>query len=164
MALTDDAMVAMFTDHQTALMRYAVRRVGMAAAPDIVADAFAVAFQHRTTPTNPLPWLYAIARNLIRNHMRAEARSLPRYGVAHQPDPADDVVERDAIVEALRSLPETSREVLMLVAWEGLEPGDAAAVLGCSAAAFRVRLHRARRQLADAIAIPTIDLIPGVSS
>jgi RNA polymerase sigma-70 factor, ECF subfamily len=164
MALTDETMVAMFNDHQPALMRYAVRRVGVAAAPDIVADAFAVAFQHRTTPANALPWLYAIARNLIRNHVRAEARALPRFGVAHQPDPADDIVERDALLGALRSLPETSREVLMLVAWEGLEPADAATVLGCSAAAFRVRLHRARRQLADATSVPTIDLMPGVSS
>jgi RNA polymerase sigma-70 factor (ECF subfamily) len=34
--------------------------------------------------------------------------------------------------------------------WHGLQPRDAATVLGCSAAAFFVRLHRARRRLARA--------------
>jgi RNA polymerase sigma-70 factor, ECF subfamily len=37
------------------------------------------------------------------------------------------------------------------VAWEGLEPAAAARVLGCSAAAFRVRLRRARRRLASLV-------------
>jgi DNA-directed RNA polymerase specialized sigma24 family protein len=40
------------------------------------------------------------------------------------------------------------REAILLIAWEGLEPTAAARVVGCSAAAFRVRLHRARRRLA----------------
>jgi RNA polymerase sigma-70 factor, ECF subfamily len=39
------------------------------------------------------------------------------------------------------------REVLMLVAWEGLDPSRAAAVLGITPTAFAVRLHRARRRL-----------------
>jgi RNA polymerase sigma-70 factor, ECF subfamily len=163
MGLNEDAMATMFADHHTALMKYAVRRVGPAAAPDIVADAFAIAFQHRTTPEHPLPWLYAIARNLIRNHARTAARSLRLADPTSSPDLAEGIVERDALVRALRSLPEKSREVLMLVAWEGLEPADAAVVLGCSAAAFRVRLHRARQQLAAAASPPAIDHIAGVT-
>jgi RNA polymerase sigma-70 factor (ECF subfamily) len=45
-------------------------------------------------------------------------------------------------------LSEPEREVLRLIAWDGLSTGDAARVYGCSAGAFRVRLHRARRKLA----------------
>jgi DNA-directed RNA polymerase specialized sigma24 family protein len=36
----------------------------------------------------------------------------------------------------------------MLVAWDGLTPAEGAVAAGCSAAAFRVRLHRARRRVA----------------
>jgi len=52
---------------------------------------------------------------------------------------------------ALAGLRERDREVLLLVAWEGLEPARAAAALECSRAAFAVRLHRARRRLAAAL-------------
>jgi RNA polymerase sigma-70 factor, ECF subfamily len=41
--------------------------------------------------------------------------------------------------------------VLLLIAWEGLEPARAAKVLGCSRNALAVRLHRARKRLAAAI-------------
>jgi RNA polymerase sigma-70 factor (ECF subfamily) len=54
--------------------------------------------------------------------------------------------------------------VLALVAWEGLAPADAARVLGCTAVACRVRLHRAKRQLARRLAelepAPAIDPSP----
>jgi len=57
-------------------------------------------------------------------------------------------VELDAELElALRSLSVQDREALLLVAWEDLTPAGAAASLGISPAAFRVRLHRARRRL-----------------
>jgi RNA polymerase sigma-70 factor, ECF subfamily len=41
--------------------------------------------------------------------------------------------------------------VLLLVAWEGLEPARAAAALECSRATLAVRLHRVRRRLAAAL-------------
>ena len=67
-------------------------------------------------------------------------------------DPSDLVSDRDAWVRALGTLSESDRETLMLVAWEGLDNTDAASALGCSAAAFRVRLHRARSRLEAAVA------------
>jgi RNA polymerase sigma-70 factor (ECF subfamily) len=51
----------------------------------------------------------------------------------------------------MTSLSEREREALLLVAWEGLDSRRAAQVVGCSPAAFRVRLHRARRRVADAL-------------
>jgi RNA polymerase sigma-70 factor (ECF subfamily) len=38
--------------------------------------------------------------------------------------------------------------VLALSAWEGLDHGQIAVVLGCSRNAVRIRMHRARRRLA----------------
>lgn len=69
-------------------------------------------------------------------------------------DPADEVVDRQALAAAFNSLAEQDREVLRLICWEGLERTDAARVLGCSAAAFRVRLHRARRRLTSIVEGP----------
>jgi RNA polymerase sigma-70 factor (ECF subfamily) len=52
------------------------------------------------------------------------------------------------VYEALRALRPRDREVLLLTAWDGLNASEAAAVLGCSPTAYRIRLHRARRRLA----------------
>ena len=57
------------------------------------------------------------------------------------------------LADALRGLTEHEREALLLVAWDGFSPRDAAVAAGCSNAAFRVRLHRARRQIAGQLGI-----------
>ena len=49
------------------------------------------------------------------------------------------------LAAALALLGERDREALLLIAWEGLSVSEAAVVVGCSRAAFAVRLHRARR-------------------
>jgi RNA polymerase sigma-70 factor (ECF subfamily) len=48
-------------------------------------------------------------------------------------------------------LSELDREVLLLTVWEGLEPRDAAQVLGVSSAAVRTRLSRARARLRELV-------------
>jgi len=58
------------------------------------------------------------------------------------------------VLTALATLPEADRELLTLVAWHGLKPNEAAQVVGCSTAAYFVRLHRARRRLERAMADP----------
>ena len=57
------------------------------------------------------------------------------------------------LANALRALTEHEREALLLVAWDRLTPVEAATAAGCSAAAFRVRLHRARRRVAAQLGI-----------
>jgi RNA polymerase sigma-70 factor (sigma-E family) len=49
-----------------------------------------------------------------------------------QPDPADAINLRDAIVRALRQLPPRQRAVLLLRYWEGLSEAETAAMLGCA--------------------------------
>jgi hypothetical protein len=56
------------------------------------------------------------------------------------------------LAAAFGSLAGRDREVLALEAWEGLNAGEVAAVLGCSRNAARIRLHRARRRVRAAIA------------
>jgi RNA polymerase sigma-70 factor (ECF subfamily) len=55
--------------------------------------------------------------------------------------------EQEAVRAAVRRMPARDREILRLIAWEGLNPGEAAKVLEISGPAARVRLHRARARL-----------------
>lgn len=149
---------AIFLRCHDPLMRYVVRRVGPQDAPDLVAEAFAIALRRWSsgTPSEPLPWLYAVAHNLLRNDRRRRAAEAGRnerlVGALAGLVSAEPSVERVSMIDALRTLSPDDREVLYLAAWEELEARHIAVVLGCSPATARVRLHRARRRLADALA------------
>jgi RNA polymerase sigma-70 factor (ECF subfamily) len=103
-----------------------------------------------------LPWLYATAAKLLANQRRSVRRredvkqrlTSEAEIAAPQGDLAEALHERTALAKAFRRLSGAEREVLSLVAWDGLEPREAAVALDCSYAAFRVRFHRARRKLA----------------
>lgn len=147
-----------FDEHYLRIFAFAMRRVpGRESAEDVVADTFAIAWRRRDRiPSPALPWLYAIASNVIANQSRSSGRRhsldlrLAREASVAAPagDPADSLAGREQLAAAFGALEEADRELLRLVAWEGLSTGDAAAVIGCSPGAARVRLHRARRKLA----------------
>jgi RNA polymerase sigma-70 factor, ECF subfamily len=153
-----------FREHHARLLAFAMRRVsGRETAEEVVADTFAVAWRRRDCiPEGPLPWLYAIAENVIADQYRSTRRRhdlglrLAHEARADAPgsDPAESLASRDAFAAAFAHLAEQEREVLRLVAWDGLDVREAARVLGCSPGAFRVRLHRARRKLAKRLDTP----------
>ena len=111
--------------------------------------------------TNLRAWLYAVARNLVRSHVRwavldaasldAVARwwSLPNAATPHEAAVGSDAAGR--LEAALARLPVAGREILLLVAAEGLAVDEAARVLGLSPEAARQRLHRARAAIARAL-------------
>jgi RNA polymerase sigma-70 factor (ECF subfamily) len=70
------------------------------------------------------------------------------------PEAAAEAPGSRRVLDALAALPEKEREVLMLTAWEELSGSEAARVLGCSATAYRIRLHRARRRLRERLDPP----------
>ena len=150
-----DRFEALFLAHYPAVVRYALRRVGEHAAPEVVSETFLVAWRRLPdVPDNALPWLYATARRIAANELRRQRRSrafterLAADRISESGDPADAVDTRLRVTAALAGMSERDREVLRLHAWEQLAPADAAHVLGCSTAAYKVRLHRARRRLA----------------
>ncbi|MDC7122677.1 hypothetical protein OMK64_14150 [Cellulomonas fimi] len=53
---------------------------------------------------------------------------------------------RNELRQVLSALTSDERDVLLLVAWDGLSPAESAAVLGITAEAARARLSRARRR------------------
>jgi DNA-directed RNA polymerase specialized sigma24 family protein len=66
-------------------------------------------------------------------------------------DAGKHVVEREVALAALASLPDLDVEALSLITWHGLTIAEAAAVAGCSARAFTVRLYRAQRRLSEVL-------------
>jgi RNA polymerase sigma-70 factor (ECF subfamily) len=135
-----------FDEHFRAVSAYARRRAAEAEAEDAVAETFLVAWRRLDeVPSDAKPWLLGVARRVLANQRRAAGRRLAlaqRAGLERAAEP-----ERRPILEALERLSESDRELLLLVAWDGLSPGEAAAALRCSRTAVKVRLHRARRRL-----------------
>ncbi|MDX6742677.1 RNA polymerase sigma factor [Actinocorallia sp. A-T 12471] len=141
---------------------YVISRGGRRVVEEVVSETFTIAWKRLADlPPQPLPWLLGVARNVLRENYRAEMRreefaaELRERALPPQADVADDVAERQAALRALAALPEDERELLILVSWHGLSPREAAKVVGCSAATFRVRLHRARRRLQRELDRPT---------
>ena len=138
--------------HLGLLTAYARRR-GARAPEEIAAEAMAIAWRRLADVPrdDPRPWLIATARNLVLADRRRQG---PTPGDLTGVDPAAEtelpnpILDLDPELEAaLATLSPSDREALLLVAWEDLTPTAAAASLGISPSAFRVRLHRARRRV-----------------
>ncbi|MFC9842907.1 RNA polymerase sigma factor [Streptomyces sp. NPDC060223] len=98
-----------------------------------------------------LPWCYGVARGCLANARRADGRRLrlvERLMLAQQP-PAAVAVDHGDLHAALGALGELDREVVRLWAWEGLAPRQIAEVTGLTSNAVSLRLHRAKKKLAD---------------
>lgn len=143
---------------------YALRRTTAAAADDVVAEVFLVAWRKlHKVPDEPLPWLLAVARRVVANRRRSEGRAAALHerlaDPAWQPRPAAVSADvDDRVRRALAGLGERDRELLLLIAWEGLRVNEAAKVLGVRAGTLAVRLHRARRRLARVLAEDGIEI------
>jgi RNA polymerase sigma-70 factor (ECF subfamily) len=142
-----------YAEHHEAVRAYVRRRAPESVVDDVVSDTFVVCLRKLDrVPPEPLPWLYAVARKTLANERRKRARIAPgQDALAAEPAPVGDGV----LAGAFGALSEADREVLRLVAWEGLSLADAATVLGCSVVACRVRYHRAKSRLAAHLAAPT---------
>ena len=113
-------------------------------------------------------WLFAVARNAWRAHRRWQLLDVSRWLVlgavdeesplvAGGPTPEDATEASRAaarLERALGDLPESYREVLLLVGVEGMDQAQVAGVLGVSYATLRKRLSRARELLAERLGAP----------
>ncbi len=141
------------------MLAYALRRTPREDAADVVAETFLVAWRRLDDidERDALPWLYAVARRVLWSQQRVARRQLAiAERVAAEPagpsEAAGAPTRSHRLLDALAELSEREREVLMLSAWEELSSSDAADALGCSATAYRIRLHRARRRLRERLA------------
>jgi RNA polymerase sigma factor (sigma-70 family) len=143
---------AVFADCYDRLVAYYLRRVSNRGdVDDLVAETFLVAWRKLDdVPAEALPWLYAVARRTLANYRRREDRQsalteqLRATPLARQEASSPEAAALTAA--AWNELPERDRELLSLIAWEGLEVDQVAIALDCSRNAVRIRLHRARRR------------------
>lgn len=151
----------LYEECRAAVLGYVLRRCENSDdAADAIAETFLIAWRR----LDEVPdgegrrlWLYGTARRVLANQRRGDRRRLAlnqrlrteliqRPGV---PEPGSTLAE---VSDAFGQLSDADREVLALEGWEGLTPAQIAAVLGCSANAARIRLHRAHRRLAGQLA------------
>ncbi|MGX5657862.1 RNA polymerase sigma factor [Geodermatophilus nigrescens] len=161
-ATAEERLEAAYRACGTAVLGYALRRAATREdAYDVVAETFATAWRRRADlPADAeevRPWLFGVARLCLANAARSSRRA-GRLGErlagaladADVPDPAalhEDGVLRRSVRAALDRLSPEDRELVTLVAWEGLSPTQAAAALGIAPGTARVRLHRTRARL-----------------
>jgi RNA polymerase sigma factor (sigma-70 family) len=159
MSTPEERFGALFGATHVALLAYAVRRVADPAdAADVVAETFLVAWRRLDDVPSGVEarlWMFGVARRVIANHYRGERRRNAladrlrdnlQQGVTplelHEPSP---------VQVAMLRLGEEDRELLRLVAWEELAREEIAVTMGLSRGAVRVRLHRARARLKQAM-------------
>jgi RNA polymerase sigma factor (sigma-70 family) len=162
MSAEDLRFTRLWDEHYRPVLAYALRRAsGRAEAQDVVSETFLVLWRRLgDAPRDDeiLPWLYGIARRVLSNRHRSQARQdrlaarlrEVRRIRASADETAEQKLEAEAVLHALSNLRELDREIVLLAAWEGLGHQEIAIALGCSENAAAVRLHRARQRLMKA--------------
>ena len=140
----------------------------------MVAETFLVAWRRMPeVPQYALPWLLGVARGVSTNVRRTARRRdalIDRLTAVGGQELAavHDGGLSDALHAVVLGLRPDDRELLTLLAWDGLSREDAAGALGLSVGAVAVRLHRLRRRLRSDLARPArpepdLELHPGVT-
>lgn len=164
--LDPDAFESFYREHLPAIRGFVARRASDPQhAADLTADVFISAIE-RSGSYDPrrgplIAWLLGVARHVVADDGRRRARQL-RVASRVQGRALLDAdstatiaeridAERDAAraLAAMADLPGDERAILELVAVDGLSVTDAASALGVKPGTARVRLHRARRRIAE---------------
>jgi RNA polymerase sigma factor (sigma-70 family) len=152
------AFIELFWRHGTSVHAYLSRRTSRQDADDLLSEVWLQAFKGRASYDSQWPdarpWLYGIARHVLRAHWRHAGRSRVKGFEPEASDPwADADIRLDAARQSetlrrlLATLTDDEREVLLLVTWERLTPSEVAVALDIPAGTARSRLHRARSAL-----------------
>lgn len=150
----------LYRDHAQAVFAYCARRTAVEDAKDATADVFAVAWRRFGDMPNDdgqLPWLYGVARNVLKDRRRSHRRrDRLTAKIGSQPSeqvegPEPQVVrssEHEAVLAAISKLPEKDQEIIRLVEWEGMSREQVAEVMYVSRAAIDKRMARTYKKLA----------------
>ncbi|HLR83932.1 MAG TPA: sigma-70 family RNA polymerase sigma factor [Nocardioidaceae bacterium] len=165
-----DAMAEIYDRYADRIYNFCFRRTASwSAAEDAMSSAFLEAWKVRRKATSYdgslLPWLCTVADNVCRNAMRGQRRQRALAEklrlVENVHDHADAVAARvdderrmAQLVDAIGRLGKRDRQILMLVAWDGLTYRQAAQALGIPVGTVRSRAARARRRLTELMAAP----------
>ena len=158
------AFDALVRRYQDPVHRFVAWSIGDDEADDVAQDVFVEVYRSLATwrrRSTFRTWLYGVARNVCRRHVRRGAVRGHVHGEIDVDDlpgasnPALRVAQSDAndsLLAAIARLPADQRVTLMLRAWEGLRYDEIAAATNVPLGTVRSRLNTARRTLAAAIA------------
>jgi len=159
-----DAFERFYRAHVDMVGRFIARRVSDPhTVADLTADVFlaAIASAHTYQPErgSVAGWMHGVARNVVAGEHKRRAReqaAAERAGGRRPVGPEDIARIEERIdaeqrarrtYQALGGLPEPTRQLIELIAVDGLTVAEAAAALGVTPLVARVRLHRARKAL-----------------
>jgi RNA polymerase sigma-70 factor, ECF subfamily len=173
----EQAFVALYRRWQGPIYRFALHMGGSESlAEDVTQEVFVALAEecHRFNADKGQlsSYLFGIARNLLRRRLRREgfyeaadpgpsdgapnSATVPAADAASDPSHAFDRDEAIQLVRrAVRALPVSFREAIVLCDLQELSYADAAAVIGCPIGTVRSRLHRARHMLAERLGAAT---------
>jgi RNA polymerase sigma factor (sigma-70 family) len=168
---------AFYREHLPYIRQYLARRVDNPfSVADLTADVFLAVIRSATSYRGqlgpPRAWLTGIARNVLADHRRSDAREDATARELHgrrllDDDSTDRIVARiaaetdaRALLTSIAKLPTALRSVVELVAVDGLTVSEAADVLHISSGAARVRYHRARRILQNSSLLRLQEVTP----
>ncbi|HEY6060499.1 MAG TPA: sigma-70 family RNA polymerase sigma factor [Gemmatimonadales bacterium] len=148
--------------YEAGLLRYATRMLGSPdAAADAVAEGLVRAYRHLRScrdPSRLKSWLYRIVGNRCRSHLvRRSASDVPLEDAPPLLDRSDteaevERAEQMALVErALQSLSPEKREAFLLKHVDGMSYEEMAEATGERIPTLKMRVHRARAALLDAL-------------
>ena len=135
--------------------RFLARRTDPDTADDVLAETLLVCWRRLDhVPEPALPWVYGVARNCLANAERGDRRQVRLAARITAVDPPREVVREpdlpdERVAAAMAALRPEDAELLRLWAWEQLGPGEIAEVLGITANAASIRLHRARGKFVE---------------
>ncbi len=148
-----------YAEHAEALLRFVTFRVGdRELAKDIVADTFERVLRSRSRfdprKASEKTWIYGIALNLVRDHVRREnvaARTLERtgtpVGAGSTHEMPDLVADRDEVRQALMVLSGEEREVVALRFGADLTAPEIAKLIDERVSTVEGRLYRGLKKL-----------------
>ncbi len=155
----DAALDRLMLRWQTRLRGYLLRHtLSQADALDLAQETFVRIYRHRDrfdTRRRFSTWMFQIALNLLRDHLRRSGRR-PMVALEAAPETAHDTSPRvetevaettAAVRDAIAALPDHLREVVVLAEYEHLAHAEIAEIIGATPKAVETRLYRAREQL-----------------
>jgi RNA polymerase sigma-70 factor (ECF subfamily) len=156
----EDRFARLVHEHAAAVGNYLRRRLyplSPSDLDDLVEETMIVVWRriNAVPPDAELPWMLGVARNVLRNARRAKnRRSAFETRLAPAPHDAsaeEHVLGDESVRNALASLSEDDREILLLNAWDGLDTHALAAYLVISTNAAAVRLSRAQHRFRELV-------------
>jgi RNA polymerase sigma-70 factor (ECF subfamily) len=126
---------------------------------DLIQDTLLSIHRARSTYNPSLPytnWMYSIAYRRYIDYVRKQSRIdrmelsgetiLPLIANQEKENP-EDTIDREAVLRAIKDLPERQKEIVRMLKIDGLSVKEAASILDMSETALKVAAHRAYKKI-----------------